>query len=143
MTKILLIAGGILNTLFCIFHVFLGYQIHSLMHLAPPVRALLEALNAGGALFILFFAYASLLRGAELMETGLGRAVLALVSVLYLSRAAEEFFLFQFTPIIFAGCLLVGAIYVTLFAIAPRKSPAPPLEVVEIESVWREHLTTA
>jgi hypothetical protein len=59
------------------------------------------------------------------MGTGLGRAVLVLVSALYLSRAAEEFFLFQFTPAIFASCVLVGAIYVALLVISIRERRAP------------------
>jgi len=118
MTKRLLIAGGILNALFFLFHVWLGYQIHQLAQVAPPYRALMEALNVGGVLFIFFFAYASLFHGKDLMETGLGRVVLALVAVLYLSRAAGELFLFNFTAVIFASCLVVGAIYAALFVIA-------------------------
>jgi hypothetical protein len=52
---------------------------------------------------------------------------LLLVAAVYLSRAAEEFFLFTSTPVIFASCVLVGAVYVALFVIAlktRRKQPA-------------------
>ncbi len=122
MSKALLVIGGVLNTVFFIFHLLLGYQIHQLTQVPAPYRALMEALNLGGVLFIFFFACASFFYGKELLQTGLGRAVLALATVLYLSRAAEEFFLFKFTPVVFASCLLVGAIYLILFVMALKKT---------------------
>ena len=118
LSKRLLIAGGILNTLFFLFHIFLGYQMQRLAELPPPYLGLFEALNFGGVFFLFFFAYASFFHGKELLRTGLGRAVLILATALYLSRAAEEFFLFKFTPAVFGACALAGAIYATLFVIA-------------------------
>jgi len=120
MTKALLIVGGVLNSVFFLFHVYLGYQIHHLVRLAASYRSLMEALNVGGCLFILFFAYASLCRAGDLIRTRLGWAVLALVSALYLSRAAEEFFLFSFTPAIFGSCALVGGLYAAILVLAVR-----------------------
>jgi hypothetical protein len=87
----------------------------------------MEVLNVSGVLFIFFFAYASFFHGKELLQTGLGRVVLSLILALYLSRAAEEFFLFKFTPAIFGSCVLVGAIYAALFVIALRESHKLPL----------------
>ncbi len=125
MSKALLLIGGILNSLFFVIHVLLGYQLFHLTQLAPPFRGLIEALNVGGVLFILFFAYASFFYGQELLSTGLGKAVLLLASVLYLSRAAEEFFWLRFTPAIFALCVIVGAIYAALLVIAIRQGHVP------------------
>lgn len=126
MSKALLIAGGILNAVFFVFHIILGYQIHQLTNLPAPYRALMEALNLGGVLFLFFFSYASFFQGKELLQTGLGRAILALAAVLHLSRAAEEFFLFRFTVTVFVSCVLVGAIYVALFAIATKTHASLP-----------------
>lgn len=126
MAKALLIADGILNTFFFLFHLLVGYQIHHLAQLATPYRALMEPLNVGGMLFIFFFAYASFFQGKEMLQTGLGRVVLLLVAALYLSRAAEEFFLFKFTPAIFGSCVLVGAIYVALFVTAIKEKNESP-----------------
>ena len=53
MFKRLMIAGGILNALFFLFHVFVGYRIQHLSQLAANYRALLESFNVAGALFIL------------------------------------------------------------------------------------------
>ena len=127
MSKILLVAGGVLNALFFLFHLLLGYQIHHLGQLAPQYRALMEALNVGGVLFIFFFAYVSFFHGKELLETRLGQVVVLLVAALYLSRAAEEFFLFRFTAAIFGSCALVAAIYIALFVIAVKQRNKPPL----------------
>lgn len=127
MTRRLLFIGGVLNSAFFLFHLLLAYQISRLVQLAPPHRALMEALNAAGALFLFFFAYASFVHGKELLETGLGRVVLVLASALYLSRAAEEFFLFPFNLAIFSSCLFVGAIYAALFVIALQEKPQPTL----------------
>jgi len=125
MAKRLLIIGGVLNTIFFLFHIQLGYQIHHLTQVSSSHRALMEALNGAGVLFIFFFAYVSFFHAEELIETGLGRIVLALVAVLYLSRAAEEFFLFAFTPLVFGSCLLVGALYVALFTLALQQVQKP------------------
>jgi len=130
MSKTLLVAGGVLNGLFFLFHLLLGYQIQNLAQVAPPHRALMEALNVGAVLFMFFFAYVSFVHGKELLQTGVGRVVLLLVSVLYLSRAAEEFFLFKFTPTIFGACVLVGAVYIALFVIELKPESTPAAAIV-------------
>jgi len=132
MFKRLMIVGGILNSLFFLFHIFLGYQIQHLAHAAASHRGLLAAFNVAVALFIFFFVYASFLHQKDLLETKLGHAVLGLASLLYLSRAAEEFILFKFNTRIFVSCLLVGAIYAGALVIAMRSgrpTAALPLKV--------------
>jgi len=124
MSKALLVIGGVLNSLFFLLHLVLGYQIHNLTQLASGYRGLLQALNVGGVLFIFFFVFVSFFCQAELLETKLGRAVLVLVSALYLSRAVEEFFLFNFNLVIFVSCTLTGIIYVALLVIASQDAVA-------------------
>lgn len=63
--RALLIFGAIANALFFCFHLFLGWRIHHLVKLDPGLRSLIEMLNGGGALLILFLAVASLLVAAE------------------------------------------------------------------------------
>jgi len=125
MSKALLTLGGVLNSIAFVFHLLLGYQIHQLSQVAPPYRAIMQALNGGVALFVFSFAYVSLFHGKELVETGLGRVVLEVAAALYLSRAAEEFLLFEFTPLLFGACVFTGAIYAALFAIALREKNRP------------------
>jgi len=128
MSKVLLLIGGILNTLFLLLHLLLGYQIYHLTQLAPPLRGLMEALNVGGVLFIAFFAFASFFCQADLLHTRLGRTVLALVAALYLSRAVEEFILFKPSLLIFMSCTITGLLYVALIVLSLRKRPVAPVE---------------
>jgi hypothetical protein len=118
MFRRLMVVGGILNSGFFLFHVFVGYE---LTHLASPHRALLEAFNLVGTLVIGFFAYASFVHHRELLETGLGHAVLGLASLIFLSRAAEEFILFKFRAPVFASCFVVGALYAVALVVALRR----------------------
>lgn len=71
----------------------------------------MEALNVAGALLIFYFAFVSLFHREELLGTRLGKTTMGLVVLIYLSRAAEEFFLFKFQPLIFVACLVVGLLY--------------------------------
>jgi hypothetical protein len=119
-TRRLLITGGVMNLAFGLFHLLLGWQIRGWTALPAGARGLMLALNVGGTLFIFFFAYAFLFCGKDLVTTRLGRATLAVSALLYGSRAAEEFFLFPFTPVIFATCLIAGAIPALLLATAGR-----------------------
>jgi putative effector of murein hydrolase len=121
MFKRLMIIGGILNTLFFLFHIFVGYRIQHLTALAAGYRNLLASFNLAASLFIFFIAYASLLHHQDLLQTKLGHAVLVFASLLYLSRAAEEFILFKFNAFIFGSCLLVGVIYALALVVATRK----------------------
>jgi hypothetical protein len=122
MVKVLLAAAGGLNAAFVLFHIFLGYQIWRWTGLPLPMRGLLETFNAGGALMILFLAYALLARGREVLTTGLGAAVLMLGTILYLSRAAEEFIWLNGNLKIAGICTVVGLLHAALLTCV-RKNP--------------------
>jgi hypothetical protein len=122
MSKALFITGGILNLLFGLFHLLLGYQLAHLPAAAvrPDLKGLMAAFNLVGTLLIFFFAYASLVERRTLWEARLGRSVLLLAAMVYLSRAAEEFVLFHFNAVVFFSCLGVGALYFGLWLGAAR-----------------------
>ena len=102
--------------MFVVFHVWLGYQIHNSPGIAAGDRPLLEMLNAGGVLFILFFAISSLCYTQEMLGTKLGRLVLLFIFLLYGSRAVEEIAISsRFSPAIFIVCALLAGLYLTLF----------------------------
>jgi hypothetical protein len=124
MNRGLLVVGGVLNVLLALFHFLLGYRIHLLTAVRPEHRALMEMLNAGGALMIVFFAVASLAFAADLLGTRLGKLVLGFVSLLYLSRAAEEIWVAtRFSALIFAVCAAIGLLYAALLLL-PASSRA-------------------
>lgn len=124
--KLLLNVGGACNALFFLFHLWLGWQFHR-AQVAPGLRALLETLNAGGALLILFLAVASLAFARDVLGTALGRAVLALAAALYLLRAAAEFLVTpRLNPAIVAACLVVGLLYAAVLALGRATPPPAP-----------------
>jgi hypothetical protein len=123
MIKRLIVASGIANLLFGLFHILLGVQIHVLPQLAPGYRALMEMENVGGTLLIFFFAWASLFNGNELINTRLGRSVMISCLLLYWTRAAGEFvFAPKVHPLILVVCLLMGGVYVPLILASRRGS---------------------
>jgi len=106
----------LVNALFVVFHVWLGYHIHTSPGIAAGDRPLMEILNAGGVLFILFFAVSSLCYAEEVLGTRLGRLVLFFVFLLYGSRAIEEIVIApQFSPAIFIACALLAGLYLVLY----------------------------
>jgi len=131
MARALLVVGGILNLAFAAFHIGLFRGIQASTSLSPSTKGLMHALNAAGTLSIAFFVVVSFFFRDDLLTTRLGRLTLGLVSALYLSRAAEEFFLFKFTPVIFGACSVVGALYVGILVMALRTpGPAPGTQAV-------------
>jgi hypothetical protein len=111
LAKTFVVVGGIANALFFLFHLFLGWKLHQLQ-VAPPLRSLLEMLNGGGALFILFLAFASLAYAEEVLSTRLGRAVLLLGTSLYVLRALAEFVVAPTaSPAIYLTCFVTGGLY--------------------------------
>ena len=116
MNRIMLRIGGVVNALFVIFHVWLGYRIHTSPGIAAGDRPLMEMLNVGGVLFILLFAVSSLFYEQEMLGTKLGRLVLLFVFLLYGSRAVEEIIISpRFSPVIFFVCALLAGLYLGLF----------------------------
>jgi hypothetical protein len=99
---------------FGLFHVYMGYEISVSSNLAQDPRSLLQGLNVASALMIFFLAYVLLMHQRDMLVTGLGKAVLVLGTLVYLSRAAEEFFWFQFSPLMTTACLVVGGLHLIL-----------------------------
>jgi len=114
--KILLAAAGVVNSLFVLFHIFLGYQLHRTIGLSGQVRGLLETFNACETLAILLLAYAFLLRGKEVLRTGLGAALLTFGALLYLTRAGAEFVWLNGNPKIAGVCVAVGLLHAVVLA---------------------------
>lgn len=115
--------GGVINAIFVLFHLFLGYALHTLPGVSVEVRALLTMLNVGGVLFILFFALAFLCFPAEAVGTRIGRLALLFSALLYGTRAIEEFILApRVSPLIAAVCTLTAALFVAIF-LKTRRQP--------------------
>jgi hypothetical protein len=113
--RIILTIGGILNSLFALFHVYLVYVIMQFDNLTAGYKALMIMLGVGGTLMIAFLAWASLRYRDEMLNTRLGNAVIALSVLVYLTRALEEIWIAPvFSFPIFIACLAVSVIYLFL-----------------------------
>ena len=134
MSKRLLLIGGVMNGIFALFHIWLGWQIQMLPDLLPDYKALIQMLNVGGILTIAFATFVSFFCTDDLMTTGLGKTTMILIALFYATRAAEEIVLaHNFSPMIFGVCLAVAMVYVLAVAGALRKPEAtlkPPLTEV-------------
>lgn len=113
--RILTIAAGLLNAGFVAFHVFLGFQIAHWPGLLPVYCGLFQTFNLCCSLMLAFLAFALLVRGKEVMGTGLGGAALALGTLVYLSRAAAEFIWLNESIMITIACTVMGLLHAVLF----------------------------
>ena len=124
---VLLRIGGAANVIFFLFHLFMGWQLRGMTRVGPEVRSLLEMLNGGGALFMLFLAVASLVYPAETLTTRLGRAVLVSATALYLLRALAEVLVApRMSPAILGTCLCTGLVYLITLALARHAAGVDP-----------------
>lgn len=114
--RLLLIITGLLNAAFVTFHIFLGLQISHWTTLPVAFRGLMQSFNVAGVLVLTYLAFALLVRGKEVLGTGLGAATLALGALIYVSRAVEEFIWLTGSLRIAAGCVVVGLLHIVLFA---------------------------
>ena len=60
MNRVLLVIGAVINVIFGLFHIFLGYPISRIPDLARGYRGLRRALNVGGTLVIFFMSIGSM-----------------------------------------------------------------------------------
>lgn len=124
--KVLLTIGGTLNAIFVLFHIWLGYMIHVNPAISQADRPLMEMLNVGGLLMILFITVASLSFKREMLSTSLGKLVSLLNIALYWSRAVEEIIISPVTsPIILISCFILGLIYVPLLFTSKKEIEEP------------------
>ncbi len=125
MRKRLLVAGGVINVLFTVFHIWLTWQLTKIAGLTPEIKALLIMLCVGGTTMIGFAAYTSLFCIQNMLTTKLGKATLLFIILIYSSRAVEEIVLEpHFSALIFVTCLITALVY-GLVMVLPHEKKAP------------------
>ena len=96
--KIWVIAGGVYNLAFAIFH-FLFWRLfrwkQDLPNLAPVNRAIMQVLNIRLIYVFIGFAYISFFFTNELISTRLGRQILLFIAVFWIMRAGEQKIFFE------------------------------------------------
>ncbi|ACB75151.1 hypothetical protein [Opitutus terrae] len=124
--SVLLLVGGIVQTLFVGLHIAMAVGIQGRpapAGLAPDVWANLKAsmhvFNGTVLAAVLCFAYISIFKRAELLSTSLGRTLCAFISLLYLQRVGVASLLRGFD--VGFGLLLLGLAAVYAFAALPER----------------------
>lgn len=124
--RILPTIAGVVQVPIIALHVAMFFGMAKATEIPVPLKPLLHIFNAAVLTTVIFFAYISLFRRRELLETPLGRAVCWFIAVFYLQRGLTEVVVSGFRPVTFGILLAVAALY----AIAA----APP---------WPRRATTA
>jgi hypothetical protein len=94
----LLIAGGLFNVVFALFHLLFWklFRWHEeLAKLSGLNRAIVQVLNLCLTFVFVIFAYVSFAHAGELLGTALGRSLLLLIGTFWYLRAIEHVWLFR------------------------------------------------
>ena len=132
MSKALLIAGGILNALFAVFHFALpslAQWQNTLSTISTDSQAVMYTLNLAAAFTLLVFAFVSVFYRHDLLTTNLGKALSISIALFWLVRAVAESLCFRievngsWTGVLIFGA--VGLLYlIPLFVFKPAQVAA-------------------
>lgn len=110
--RVLLIVGGVVQILVVALHVAMFFGLARATEVPGALKPLLYIFNAAVLTIVVFFAYVSLFRRKELIETPLGRAVCWLVVLFYVQRGLTSALVRGVRPADLAPMLLIAALYV-------------------------------
>jgi len=106
----ILLVGGFYHLAGAVFHLMFWKLFHwnkELATLNALNRAVMQILNLCLTFVFIMFAYLSIFYRAELLSTGLGRAVLLLISVFWILRAVEQIVFFGLKSRLSIGMFLI------------------------------------
>lgn len=98
-----ILAGGVLNALLAVFHMFFWELFDwpgSLAVLSLDNRGVMQTLNIHLILVFIMFTYVSLFYSREILQTSLGRIVGATIGLFYLLRSVNEFIFWDMTTLV-------------------------------------------
>ncbi len=123
---ILVSIGGIYCFAFAIFHL-LFWRIFNwaddLSSLSFLNRAIMQVVNLSLTFVFVIFGYVSLLHPKEMLETHLGRNLLALIAIFWLFRAIQQVVFFKLShwgSVVFLTIFLIGSLLYGIPTIAVR-----------------------
>jgi len=116
LAEVSLLAGGIYNLGFTIFHLFFWKLFdwkNDLASLTPVNRSVMQILNLCLTFMILVMSYVSLFLPKEMLATNLGRNLLAAFALFWFLRMLEQIFMFEVKnrlSVVFTLIFLLGSI---------------------------------
>jgi len=120
MKSIFLTIGGVFQILLVVLHIFIFFGIASSTELGTDTKVSSHIFNAAVTVTVMFFAYISLLRKQDLLNTGFGRIVCWFIAIFYLQRGFVEALLRGFDIVNLGLCLVIAALYI--IAVLPSKT---------------------
>ena len=130
MNEALVIAGGLYNLVFAVFHLLFwrifGWR-EDLRSLRFVNRAIMQVLNLCLTFAFVIFAVVSLGHTEELLTTGLGHSLLALFALFWLARAIEQIVFFELRS-------RVSWVFLALFLVGTALYAVPAIHVLFIEA---------
>lgn len=119
MKRVLLTIGAVVQILVLALHVAMFFGLSRTTEVPDSVKGSLYIFNAAVATAVAFFAYVSLFRRRELMETPLGRVICGFVALFYLQRGVVGTLVRGFDPVDIVVFSAIAFLYV--FVAAPRR----------------------
>lgn len=116
--KNMILLGGILWAICFVFHIFFWKLFdwkNDLESLNKVNKSIIQVLNLCLMLCFLVFAYISLFQADELLNTSLGKTLIAGMALFGLFRVIEQFIFFELTlfrsKLVLFGALLITVVY--------------------------------
>ena len=116
LAEVSLIAGGVFNLGFTIFHLFFWKLFDwkkDLASLTPVNRSVMQILNLCLTFMIFVMSYVSLFLPREMLATNLGRSLLVAFALFWFLRMLEQIFVFEVKgrlSVVFTLIFLLGSI---------------------------------
>jgi hypothetical protein len=119
---ILLLIGGFIQVLIVFLHIGIFFGIASSTDLSATSKVSVHIFNAAVLATVMFFAYVSLFRRKEIIDTTLGKTVAVFIVIFYIQRALVEVFLRGVDWFILGLALAIAALYIIPILPSPRIS---------------------
>jgi hypothetical protein len=110
--RILLTIAGVVQILIIALHVAMFFGMARATEIPGPLKPLLHIFNAAVLTTVIFFAYVSLFRRKELIETPLGHATCWFMALFYAQRGLTAAFLRGVQAVDLVPMVVIAALYV-------------------------------
>jgi hypothetical protein len=112
MKSILLLIGGFFQGLIVILHIGIFFGIASSGDLSASTKVTFHIFNAAVLTTVVYFAYISLFRRKEMIDTPFGRMTAAFIALFYFQRGLVDVFLRGIDPVVLGLAIIIPLLYI-------------------------------
>lgn len=117
----LLTIAGVIQVLFVLLHLSIIYSITQNPNLDADTKIMAQIFNAAVTITVIFFAFVSLLRRHDMLNTNFGRIVSGFIALFYFQRVVVEAFLREIN-LALSGIILLVAVLYAIVAFPSKKA---------------------